>query len=530
MGGTPEPDVRAAAADGGAPPEIDAEAWIGRVLDGRWRITDLIGAGGMGAVYRVQHATIGKPMAVKVLHARLGSKADFSKRFEREAQVGGKIGHPNCVAVSDFGTLEDGSFYLVMELLTGESLGDVLDREGRLPWRRALHIARHVLRGLGHAHDHGVVHRDIKPGNIFLAHTDDDPDFAKILDFGIAKLVGEAGTTITQAGITVGTPAYLSPEQAFGGELDGRSDLYSLSVVLYEMLTGRTPFADRDIVSMLTAHAVAEPPLMSDLAPDAGIPPQVEALVRHGLGKQPGDRIQSAAEYVALVDDLLGRVPVMSGTYVVPMTGYHHAMETPPPGAVTPLPGPARLPVVSGTQPVMLPPRSWKRVAAWVGGGILGVGLIAALATRGGEHATTKPAKPTAKATAPAKAAPAKPAPPAARPKPVTPPEPKATPSPPEPAAAPPAATPDTILDMTQALRDAQLKAAVRELLKGKTCEVRKDAVAKLRDLGDKRAIPILKKARYRMRGGLLGIGDSNTNACLKADAEAAIAALNAAP
>jgi hypothetical protein len=496
-------------------PELDRDddAMLGRVLDGRWKITDLIGAGGMGAVYRVQHATIGKPMAVKVLHPRLGTKGDWAKRFEREAQVGGKIGHPNCVAVSDFGTLDDGSFYLVMELLQGESLGDVLDREAPLPWRRALHITRHVLRGLGHAHEHGVVHRDIKPGNIFLARTDDDPDFAKILDFGIAKLVGEGGTTITQAGITVGTPAYLSPEQAFGGELDGRSDLYSLSVVLYEMLTGRTPFGDRDMVAMLTAHAVADPPAMGDIAPDAAIPPPVEALVRQGLAKQPGDRFQNASEYVARIDDLLGRVPTTSGVHAAsfPTRGVHSSAATPLPYTPAPMAA-AAPPLVSGTHPVMLPPRPWKRTAGYVAAAVLVVGLVAALASRGGEPAKS----PAPTKAAPAKTAPPKPAVKPPAPKPPDPEPPKAVdPEPPKPAEGPIAQ-----------LREEQYKAAIQQLTKGKTCEQRKAAVAKLRELGDKRAIPALKKARYRMRGGILGLGDSNTNKCLKADAEAAIAAL----
>ncbi|MCB9559718.1 MAG: serine/threonine protein kinase [Kofleriaceae bacterium] len=355
MGGTPEPaggtdatsalPASDASADEAAAAAASGDALVGQVLEGRYRITALIGAGGMGSVYRGEHLGIGKSVAVKVLHPRLGGSAEAGARFQREAFVGGRIGHPNCVAVSDFGVAADGAFYLVMELLQGESLGELIEREGRLPWRRALHVVRHVLRGLGHAHDHGVVHRDMKPDNIFLAHTEDDPDFAKILDFGIAKLVGEGGATITQAGITVGTPAYLSPEQAFGSELDGRSDLYSLSVVLYELLTGRTPFGDRDLLAMLTAHAVADVPPMAEVAPDAGVPAPVEALVRDGLAKTPAERIGSAAEYVTRIDELLGRVPTASGVWAAPpytpAPGTLHAVvtATPAPGA-----GPGTLP------------------------------------------------------------------------------------------------------------------------------------------------------------------------------------------
>jgi len=471
-------------------PSTADEERLGTVIDGRYRLDAIVGRGGMGLVYKAEHIGIRRTVALKLLHTTLASVPELRSRFEREARAIGVISHPNCVDVTDFGELADGSLYLVMEYIEGRSLGDVLDRERTLEPQRALRVLRHVLNGLGHAHQVGIVHRDVKPENVLLCRQGDDADFAKILDFGIAKLVGEGGTAITQAGITVGTPAYLSPEQAFGGELDGRSDLYSLSVVLYEMLTGRTPFADRDIVSMLTAHAVAEPPPMSDIAPDAGIPLAVEELVRYGLAKAPADRIQRAGDYVARIDELLGRVPATSGAFAAPFSGYHHA------SAVTPVMSGSHAmpPAISGTHPTLLPPRTWRRPAAWIGGGILAVGLVAALASRGGDDGA-KP-KPTPAKSTPAKSAP-KPTPPPETPK--------------------SAATPAT----------SAYDAAIRDLTKGKTCEQRKVAVARLRELGDARAIPALKKARYRMRGGILGVGDSNTNSCLKADAEAAIAELS---
>jgi eukaryotic-like serine/threonine-protein kinase len=484
---------------------------IGRVLDGRYRVTGLIGAGGMGSVYRVEHVAIGKAMAVKILHPRLGGKEDAAARFQREALVGGKIGHPNCVAVSDFGHVEDGSFYLVMELLRGESLGERLERVRRLPWRRALHITRHVLRGLGHAHDHGVVHRDIKPDNIFLAEHDDDREFAKILDFGIAKLVGESGTTITQAGITVGTPAYLSPEQAFGGEMDGRSDLYSLSIVLYEMLVGRTPFADRDLMAMLTAHAVADVPSFADAAPDADIPTAVEALVRDGLAKQREQRIGSAAEYVARIDALLtGQIatdagapsgpvpqPVTSGTFSVPTA------------------------TLTSSVAIALPARPWKKIALVAAGVVLAIGAVAAIASRqsddGGRPAPeAAPTSPAAAKQAPVKLPPL-PAPARPEPRPaITVPAPAPDPTP----------TAPTDTSEPDPAHEASYQAAIKALTKGKTCPARKAAIPKLIELGDKRAIPHLKKARSRRRGGLLGLGDKNTNSCLKADAEAALTQL----
>ena len=216
-----------------SPSAAEERLAIGNVLDGRYRVDGLVGIGGMGSVYRSEHVGIGRPVAIKVLHADFIGNREASTRFQREAIASGRLDHPNIVGVSDFGLLQDGGCYLVMELLEGETLGARLERE-RIPWRDAIGILRGVLRGLRHAHDRGVVHRDIKPDNVFLAVKDGDP-ITKILDFGIAKLF--AGATddpaATRTGITVGTPAYLSPEQAVGGEITPASDLYSTTCLLY---------------------------------------------------------------------------------------------------------------------------------------------------------------------------------------------------------------------------------------------------------------------------------------------------------
>ena len=280
------------------------ERRIGTVVAERYHVTELLGVGGMGAVYRAEDAADGGDVALKILRHRLGASDQASARFEREAFVGSKLVHPNCVGVSDFGRCDDGAIFMAMELLTGEPLGDIMTREGRIPWRRALRIARHVLAGLAHAHAEGIVHRDIKPDNIFIAERDGDPHFARILDFGIAKLL-DGGPAITQAGVTVGTPEYLSPEQAVGDKLDGRSDLYSLSIVIYEMLTGRTPFRNEVVAKILVAHATHDVPAFAEIAPDLQIPEAVEALVRDGLTKRKADRIASAGDYIARIDQLL---------------------------------------------------------------------------------------------------------------------------------------------------------------------------------------------------------------------------------
>ena len=206
----------------------DDQFEIGSVLDHRYRIDAVLGSGGMGRVYRAEHTQIGKSVAIKVLHADLTRNREASQRFRREVIALGKLDHPNIVGVSDSGQLDNGACFLVMEVLEGESLGDRLAREHRIHWVEALDILRGMLFGLRHAHERGVVHRDVKPDNIYLAHKDGEP-VIKILDFGIAKLF--AGHTddpaSTRAGLTVGTPAYLSPEQAVGGEISPASDLYS---------------------------------------------------------------------------------------------------------------------------------------------------------------------------------------------------------------------------------------------------------------------------------------------------------------
>src|SRR3954467_8170250 len=259
---------------------------IGSVVDDRYRIEAVLGSGGMGRVYRAEHTKIGKTVAIKVLHADLGRNREASQRFQREAIASGRLDHPNIVGVSDFGVLDDGACYLVMEVLEGESLGDRLARDHRIHWVEAIDILRGVLSGLRHAHERGVVHRDIKPDNIYLAHKDGDP-VIKILDFGIAKLYAGSAEdpASTRAGLTVGTPAYLSPEQACGGEITPASDLYSASIVLYEMLAGRGPFEDKDPLAMLGAHVSRIPPPIPQTAPDIEIPPGLEAVIDAGLVK-----------------------------------------------------------------------------------------------------------------------------------------------------------------------------------------------------------------------------------------------------
>jgi len=292
------------------PPKRDVTAVTGEIIDARYRIQAVLGDGGMGSVYRAEHLKLRKPVALKLLHKRFAENAAFAERFEREAMAAGRIKHPNCVGVSDFGRLPSGKLYLVMELVEGNTLGELLKQHGRLPVPRAIHIARHALAGLGHAHSVGIVHRDVKPDNILLIDHEGDRDFAKLVDFGIAKLVGEAAAEVenaqlTQVGTTVGTPKYMPPEQAFGKEVDGRADLYSMAVVLYAMLTGHPPFDADDVIELLMQHATADPPSFASMAPQAKIPPVLESVVRKGLAKKRDDRYPSAEVFSAALDQAL---------------------------------------------------------------------------------------------------------------------------------------------------------------------------------------------------------------------------------
>jgi serine/threonine protein kinase len=282
----------------------------GDVLDSKFRITGVLGSGGMGCVYLAEHLSLRRPVALKLLHPQVEGIEEVSLRFEREAFATGRVDHPNCVNVSDFGRLEDGTLYMVLEVLDGVSLFDLIEKEGRIEWRRALHIGRHVLCALACAHSEGIVHRDVKPENVILVHEDDDPDFAKILDFGIAKLFDGANLPsddprLTQLGVTIGTPTYIAPEQAFGQPIDARADLYALSVMLYEMIVGVPPFEAEEVVALLSMHTAAEVPPFRKAAPEARVPKSVETLIRDGLEKNRDDRVPTAGEYIARIDEIL---------------------------------------------------------------------------------------------------------------------------------------------------------------------------------------------------------------------------------
>ncbi len=282
-------------------PAAAADPMVGRVIAGRFTVISRLGEGAMGTVYRAKQSPIGREVAVKILRSERALDETSRGRFLREARANSLLTSPNTVTVFDFGTGDTGEFYLAMELLEGESLGQRLKRVGRLDAAAALDTARQALRSLAEAHEKGIIHRDLKPDNLFFARlrsNETHEEIVKVLDFGIAKMLRADDEAIdaveTQAGTVFGTPRYMSPEQAQGKPLDARSDLYSLGVMLYQMLTGRPPFTDDDAIVVMARHIKTMPRPMSEVAPDANVPPEVESAVMRILSKDPAKRPQTA--------------------------------------------------------------------------------------------------------------------------------------------------------------------------------------------------------------------------------------------
>ncbi len=304
------------------PEELDL--MVGREL-GAFKITALIGRGGMGRVYAAEHAVLGRRVAIKVLEPQFVSNPEAVSRFVDEARAVNSIRHPNIVDITDFGDLA-GRPYYVMELLDGETLAARIDRRGPLDAAAAIAIGTQVASALAAAHDHGVIHRDLKPENIFLCSHPDYPDRVKVLDFGVAKLLRRDGIAVrpsdTEDGVLMGTPSYMSPEQSVGHAVDHRSDVYALGVVLFECLTGVVPFDRPSWMEVLLAHINEAPPAPGSLA--AGVPAALEALVLRALAKLPGDRFDDMRAMRAALDAVARR----------PQAGVAAAVATAPTPAV----------------------------------------------------------------------------------------------------------------------------------------------------------------------------------------------------
>jgi serine/threonine protein kinase len=267
----------------------DLAELVGTVLAGTYRLDALIGEGGMGAVFRGRHVMLRRDVAIKVLHPDFGRDPELVKRFDREAQSAARLNHPNCIQVTEFGSTEEGMKYLVMQLLEGTELQNVLD--GPTPPERAVDLILQILRGLEHAHGQGVVHRDLKPQNIFVTRDQEKREVLKLVDFGIAKIIGGDGALeqMTRAGMVFGTPQYMSPEQALGLEIDARADLYAAGVLLYQIVTGRLPFNSDDPVALIRMQVSTEPPQLPHT-----VPQELQGIIFRLLAKQKEQRYPDA--------------------------------------------------------------------------------------------------------------------------------------------------------------------------------------------------------------------------------------------
>jgi eukaryotic-like serine/threonine-protein kinase len=387
------------------------DSLVGRTLSGRYRIDKVIGEGGMGVVYAAEHLHMHKRLAIKILHPEMSRLPEVVERFGREAMAAAHIDHPNVAAATDFGKLDDGSFFLVLEYIEGHSLREVIAR-GRLEVPRAMHIMEQVALALGRASVIGIVHRDLKPENIMLIQKDGDPDFVKVLDFGIAKVpVAELGAleaahdparpVLTQLGMVYGTPEYMAPEQALGQAVDSRADLYALGVMTFEMLTGTRPFDHESKVTLLGMQVTAPVPKMAQLAPDADIPPAIEAIVARLLAKEASNRFADARELLDAASLALGGPP--TGPTTGPRRG-PSASRVSLPGAValtaaeaagTAEPPPSRVSAIN-SRLARVPAKTWAIVAASVGAVAFLVSFVVAVTGGSTSHiAVAADAQPT---------------------------------------------------------------------------------------------------------------------------------------
>ncbi|WP_434048081.1 MULTISPECIES: protein kinase domain-containing protein [Sorangium] len=292
-------------------PLIDAPDWnpaadplLGRTIDGRYEVQAVVGEGGMGTVYEVRHKSLGRLFALKVLRRDIAQDAELVARFIQEAKAAAAIGHPNIVAVSDFGAIEVEPGqpelpFFVMEFLTGTSLAALLRTEKTLPSDRVGQIMLQCAAALGAAHAAGVIHRDLKPDNVYLVRNGDQ-EFVKLLDFGVAKVAG--GKRLTRIGMVFGTPHYMSPEQAEGKRIDGRADLYALGVLMYECFAGRVPFEADTYMGVLTKHMYMSPEPLEQVMPDASALGAFGPIVMRCLAKSPEERFASMADLAAAIE------------------------------------------------------------------------------------------------------------------------------------------------------------------------------------------------------------------------------------
>jgi serine/threonine protein kinase len=345
-----------------------ADPFIGRdILNGQFQILQKVGAGGMGAVYKALQPEMNRMVGVKILHPKLADRKDLVSRFRREARALSQLTHPNTVKVFLYGELEDGSLYIIMEFLEGKNLNQTVRTDGPFSVERALPVLIQACGALDEAHKAGIIHRDLKPENIFLVQSDTLHDFAKLLDFGLAK-VGErqlrpGSIMLTQEGMVFGTPEFMSPEQAQGKPLTPASDVYSVAVILYEVLTGKLPFDAKSAMDFIQLHVTTKPIPIGQRVPGRTFPPLLEQIIDRALAKRSEDRFASAADFASALQ------AVLDGAAHLP------PLLTPAPPPAEPRPAPREAPTRSDAPALEVRSRTGMLVGVAVGFLVLGVVL-----------------------------------------------------------------------------------------------------------------------------------------------------------
>src|SRR6478609_4166726 len=336
------------------------DPFIGRdILNGQFQILQKIGSGGMGAVYKASQPEMNRMVGVKILHPKLANRKDLVSRFRREARAMSHLTHPNTVKVFLYGELEDGSLYIVMEFLDGKNMNQTVRSEGALPLERALPVLVQVCGALEEAHRAGIIHRDLKPENIFLCQQGGMKDYPKVLDFGLAKVTERemrpGSLILTQEGMVFGTPEFMSPEQAQGKSLTPGSDIYSLAVILYEVLTGKLPFDAKNPMEFIQLHVTTKPKPINERVPGRTFPPLLWTVLSKALEKKSEDRYQSAAEFAHALQAVLSgatEVPPFQEGAPRPVLPSHGNVPTPLAQAAIALPPGGAVPAAARSSPL----------------------------------------------------------------------------------------------------------------------------------------------------------------------------------
>ena len=332
------------------------DPFIGRdILNGQYQILQKIGSGGMGSVYRALQPSMNRMVGVKILHPKLANRKDLVSRFRREARAMSHLTHPNTTKVFLYGELDDGSLYIIMEFLDGKNLNQMVRSDGPFAVDRALPILIQVCGALDEAHKQGIIHRDLKPENIFLCTQGGMKDYPKVLDFGLAKVTERemrpGSLILTQEGMVFGTPEFMSPEQAQGKVLGPQSDIYSLAVILYEVLTGKLPFDAKTAMEFITLHVTAAPIPLNERVPGKTFPPLLGQVLARAMAKRPEDRFASAADFAQAIKEVLGGAQQLSPNLAAGTMAGEQTTVRLQGGTGQPLPAEGRSPAPSSTAP-----------------------------------------------------------------------------------------------------------------------------------------------------------------------------------